>query len=352
MRNAGLMKPSVPGRLHAQGLTTTLGTPADVVRHLGCVQSQLHDLALWAVARRTAGQTLVDLQAAFDHGDFYRTHILRPTWHFVDPEDIHWLLTLTGPRVRRLLDANTTGLNTPAVVDRSADAIAQLLSDGKAHTRAEIGAAFAAAGLPAAGQPLGDLVMHAEIDALIVNGPMRGKQHTYRLLPPRPVTQTRDELLARAARLYASGHGPIRDKDLAWWTGLTLGDSRRAIALGELRPLDVDGTQYWLVDEPVDSEPPAVTLLSNFDEYISYARDRDDYANFNVPVDQIMRRSGLLLIDGRLAGAWGRKVNATSVEINVETSATLLPRKRRALQQEAEAFGAFVGREPALVMTG
>jgi hypothetical protein len=40
--------------------------------------------------------------AAFDAGHFLRTHVLRPTWHFVAPEDIRWLLALTGPRVHRL----------------------------------------------------------------------------------------------------------------------------------------------------------------------------------------------------------------------------------------------------------
>ena len=74
------MKPTVPGRLHAQGLASPrFETAIDVVRHLGCVQSQLHDMALWAVARRTTGLTLADAQEAFGRGDFLRTHILRPT---------------------------------------------------------------------------------------------------------------------------------------------------------------------------------------------------------------------------------------------------------------------------------
>lgn len=347
------MKPTVPGRLHAQALTTPrFDTAAEVVRHLGCVQSQLHDMALWAVARRARDLTLADLQAAFDRGDFLRTHVLRPTWHFVGGDDIHWLLALTAPRIRRLIAASARGHESPDVLERSAAVIAESVADGQAHTRAEIGLALGEAGLPSSGQPLGDLVMNAEISALIVNGPMRGKQHTYRALPPRPVPQSRDELLARVARRYATGHGAIRDKDLAWWTGLTLGDARRAITLGELRPINVAGVPYWTVEDPVEVEIPAAKLLANFDEYISYARDPDDYACFDGRIDLMMRRSGLLLIDGRLAGSWGRTVTASTVEITVESSPALSAAARHALTDEAEAFGKFVNRQPVLIITG
>lgn len=346
------MKPTVPGRLHAQGLTSPrFDTAADVVRHLGCVQSQLHDMALWAVARRSRGLTLADLQASFDRGDFLRTHVLRPTWHFVDIDDIHWMLALTAPRIRRLIAANARGHTSADVLERSADVIALALADGVPRTRAEIAVALADAGLPSSGQPLGDLVMNAEISALIVNGPLRGKQHTYRTLPPRSVTESRDELLARIARRYVMGHGPIRDKDLAWWTGLTLSDARRAIAWGELRPLDVAGVPHWTVDEPVDAEVPAAMLLSNFDEYISYARDPEDYASFGGQIDLMMRRSGLLLVAGRLAGAWGRRITASSVEITVESSSPVNASARRALTDDAEAFGLFVDRQPVLIIT-
>ncbi|MFI5425508.1 winged helix DNA-binding domain-containing protein [Aeromicrobium sp. UC242_57] len=346
------MKPSVPGRLHAQGVAAPrFDTAAEVVRHLGCVQSQLHDMALWSVARRTRTATLVDVQEAFDRGDFLRTHILRPTWHFVDPDDIHWMLSLTAPRIRRLIAASAQAAGSFDLLERSAEVIAQTVADGADHTRAELGAALADAGLPSTGQPLGDLVMNAEISALVVNGSVRGKQQTYRALPPRATTETRDELLARIARRYATGHGPYRDKDLAWWTGLTLTDSRRAITLGELRPLDVDHVTYWTLDDPVDVEIPAVTLLSNFDEYISYARDEADYTDLVGSRDLLMRRSGLLLLDGRLAGAWGRSVTASTVEITVEASRPLTPRARRALTAEADRFGTFMAREPVLLVT-
>ena len=346
------MKPTVPGRLHAQGLVSPrFDAAVDVVRHLGCVQSQLHDMALWAVARRTKGLTLTDAQAAFDRGDFLRTHILRPTWHFVDPADIHWLLALTAPRVRQLMTSSWTAMGlSMQLIDQGSDVIMSALADGAPHTRAELADALEGAGLQAKGTFLVHQLMNAEISLLIANGPMRGKQHTYVALPPTTVDRTYDELLAEGARRYALGHGPFRDKDLAWWTSLTLTESRRAIELAELRPLDLDGQAYWTLDTPVDVEVPRVMLLSNFDEYISYARDPDDYAGFDGTVDDVMRGSGLLMIDGRLSGRWTRTITAKTVKITIDRARRLSGPIRTALDAEAAAFGRFVGREPELAI--
>lgn len=346
------MKPSVPGRLHAQGLDAPRFTSAsDVVRHLGCVQSQLHDMGLWAVARRTNGLTKAELDAAFARGDFLRTHVLRPTWHFVDPTDIHWLLEVTAPRIRQLMSSslNTIGL-TPEHLDRCADVIVEALTDGEPRTRAELGEALGAAGLEHAGQLI-HIAMHAEISALIVNGPMRGKQHTYVLLDSvvtAPPSQPRDELLALVARRYARGHGPYREKDLAWWTSLTLTESRRAIELAGLRPIDVDGQRYWAHDEPVETTPAPAMLLSNFDEYVSYARDDADYALFDGTPEEMMRSTGLLAIGGQLAGTWTRTLKSKTVEIVVRPSPRVTPAIRGAIESDAEAFGRFVGRDPEL----
>jgi hypothetical protein len=346
------MKPTVPGRLHAQGLVCPrFDSAVEVVRHLGCVQSQLHDMALWAVGRRTTGLTLADVQAAFDRGDFLRTHILRPTWHFVVPEDLHRLMALTAPRIRRLMASSWTTMGlTAQLIDRGSEAIAATLADGAPHTRAELAVSLEAAGLQATGTFLVHQLMNAEIGLLMANGPMSGKQHTYVALPPTVVTLTYDELLAEGARRYARGHGAFRDKDLAWWTSLTLTDSRRAIQLSGLRPLDLDGVTYWTLDEPVEAEVPRVMLLSNFDEYISYARDADDYAGFDGSASDVMRGSGLLMIDGRLSGTWTRTVTARTVTIVIHRTPRLTGPVRRGLDAEAARLGRFLGREPELVI--
>lgn len=308
-------------------------------------------MGLWAVARRTTGLTKADLDAAFARGAFLRTHVLRPTWHFIDPSDIHWLLDVTAPRIRQMMSSsnNTIGLTTEKL-DRSAEVIVDALTGGTPLTRAELGVALTEAGVDPAGHLI-HMAMNAEIEKLIVNGPMRSKQHTYVLLDSvvaAPPSQPRDELLALTARRYARGHGQIRDKDLAWWTSLTLTESRRALELSELRPTDIGGETYWSDDEPVDAPHPAAMLLPNFDEYISYARDADDYALFDGTVDEMMRGSGVLVVEGQLAGMWTRTIKSASVAINVRCSPSVTPAIKRALESEAAAYGRFLGREPEL----
>lgn len=88
-------------RLHNQHLAgTPLETPAAVVRRLGAVQAQDYGSAKWAVAQRARGVSDAAMDQAFAEGAILRTHVMRPTWHFVIPEDIGWMLALTAPRVK------------------------------------------------------------------------------------------------------------------------------------------------------------------------------------------------------------------------------------------------------------
>src|SRR4051794_37736974 len=73
--------------------------PGDVVQWLGAVQAQDYAAAKWAVGLRLQDATDDDIERAFADGAILRTHAMRPTWHFVSPADIRWLLALTAPRV-------------------------------------------------------------------------------------------------------------------------------------------------------------------------------------------------------------------------------------------------------------
>ena len=73
--------------------------PAEVVRWLGAVQAQEYPGAKWALSQRTTGVSDAAIDKALADGAILRTHAMRPTWHFVAPEDIRWLQKLTAPRV-------------------------------------------------------------------------------------------------------------------------------------------------------------------------------------------------------------------------------------------------------------
>ncbi len=335
------MKPHVVGRWHAQGLDAPrFATGADVVRHLGAVQSQLHDMALWAIGRR-CGRTLHELQTEFDHLAFRRTHVLRPTWHDVDLPDLFALQALTGPRVLRLMAPQRRELAIDdAVLDRARAIAVECLADGPL-TREELGAAWAQGGIEGPGRRQA----HLEIGCVVASGPMRGRQHTYALLGDPPPQRDRDELLAGLAATYARGHGPFRARDLAWWSSLTLTDSRRAIELAGLASATIDGEPYALPHETLHDVPaPAAALLSNFDEYISYARDEIDYSRIAGTVHDVMRSTGLLFLDGALGGLWRRTLQTSSVRVEVIPDTALTSRAHRAVERDAERFAKFLGR--------
>src|SRR5688572_20820800 len=93
-----------------------VGAPArrwqDVVAHFGAMQAQDYGPAKWALGHRVRGLTDADMDRALNEGAILRTHALRPTWQFVLPEDIRWILELTSPRIHA---KNTTGYRHLAI---------------------------------------------------------------------------------------------------------------------------------------------------------------------------------------------------------------------------------------------
>ncbi|MGH8827415.1 MAG: DNA glycosylase AlkZ-like family protein [Jiangellaceae bacterium] len=138
-------------RLHTVGLTHDLSdAPTDVVGRMLAIQSQDFGPALWSIAQRLDGVTQRMLMQAFDDGAFLRTHVLRPTWHFVLPEDLGWLLQLTAPRVH--------ALNAPYYRRNGLDddvracanvAFGKALAGGRSLTRTEIASMLADEGIQA-----------------------------------------------------------------------------------------------------------------------------------------------------------------------------------------------------------
>src|SRR5262245_26949441 len=89
-------------RLRNQRLLDSAFTkPEDVVNWMGAMQAQDYPGAKWALALRMKRATDAAIDSAFAAGTILRTHVMRPTWHFVTAADIRWMLALTAPRVAR-----------------------------------------------------------------------------------------------------------------------------------------------------------------------------------------------------------------------------------------------------------
>lgn len=319
------------------------------------MQSQEYLSAKWALALRAPGLTGDAIDEALAPGDILRTHILRPTWHFVTPDDIRWLLALTGPRIDALarpqyrqLDLNDESLS------RMHDVIVDSLSEGAHLTRAEIGEHLARAGIEAASRKLGYIAYSAEVAGHICSGPMVGKQHTYALLADRAPELTdfdRDEALGKIASMYVRGHGPAQPRDLSWWSSLTLTDSRRAFDIAGLRPLEIDDRTYWTDVEPVTDTPLAdVFLLPPYDEYVSYFREPIDPSRLVRELPERVFTSGFVYLDGQISGRWRRTIKSKAVDIDVELFVQWTSRLVEGVEKAVIGLAEFLNRVPALTI--
>ena len=316
-------------RLQNQKLSSSeFNKPADVVRWLGAVQAQEFEGAKWALALRMRNATKAVIEKAYNEGKILRTHVMRPTWHFVAAEDIRWLLELTAPRVnikagpyyrKYELDA--------ATFKRSNKALTNALRDGKHLTRAALKAVLNKAGV-AVDDPirLVHVLFRAELDGVICSGPIVGKQITYALLEERvpaakPVEP--DEALAELSRRFFTSHGPATLHDFSWWSGLTVADAKRGLAL-------VNSQQR--ATQSAQKSKYSAHFLPAFDEYLVAYKDREQ---------------GLLgpavIVDGRISGTWKRTIDKAAVTIFFSPLRALKNSDLLAITNAADRYGEFLG---------
>jgi Winged helix DNA-binding domain len=305
-----------------------LDGPAEVVRHLGAVQAQDYRGAMWAIAQRCGQRTAAGIETVVAAGSVLRTHVLRPTWHFVAAADIRWMLALTGPRVLAGTAARHRELELDrATFARSHAALESSLAGGMAMTRAEVAATLTAEGVRLDGQRLVHILLEAELAGLICSGPPLGRAQTHVLLeeriPPAPAMEP-DEAAAELATRYFVSHGPARLDDFTWWSSLTVAQARRGIeAAGERLATElVDGRPIWFSPtEPAGTtSSPLVRLLPNYDEYLVAYRERADY--YDRALDPLVFRDGVMAnvvtVDGRAVGNWSRRPKGHAIDVVVE----------------------------------
>ena len=329
-------------------------TPAEVVRHLGAVQAQDYAGAKWAVGMRARAATDADVESAVARGEILRTHVLRPTWHFVLPEDIRWMLALTGPRIARVMNVYGRKLGlTPAVYRRSNAVIEKALGGGAHLLRSELVAALNRSRIDTSAFRLARIIMQAEIDGIICSGACRGKHQTYALLDeraPRSMVIERDEALSRLATIYFRTRGPATAHDFAWWSGLTVGDSKRAIEIcgRTLTEVTMGHAKMWLVEREGTAPDPKGTahLLPNYDEYFIGLRDRSSIGRRLNGVGLVTggdaRITHVVVVAGELVGGWRRTVVKGKTTAAVALSTRVSSEERALIEQQRTRFEQFL----------
>ena len=333
---------------------TKFKTPQEIVGWLGAMQAQEYAHAKWAIGLRLPGFKDTDIEKIFNDGGILRTHLMRPTWHFVMPADIRWILALTAPRVNafnafmyRKMELDST------VFNRSNDVLTKTLEGGKHLTRTALSTALAQAGIVADGVRLSCLMMRAELDAVVCSGPRQGKQFTYALLEERvPPTKvlSQDEALATLALRYFTSRGPATIRDFVWWSGLTMKEAKTGIAMLDSRFVSesIEGQQYFFLPNALRSMDKLQTsfLMPDYDEYgISY---KDRSAIF-IPKEQRPVAAisyHMFIIDGLITGSWQRSIKKNNTVVEVVPFFPLNKSQQEKLTNAIARYTSFVGNTP------
>ncbi|MEZ0607210.1 winged helix DNA-binding domain-containing protein [Fibrella sp. WM1] len=330
-----------------------LPTPADVVAWMGAVQAQEYEQAKWAIGLRLPGSTEAAVEAAIQRADIVRTHLMRPTWHFVAAADIDWLLDLTAPHVSRLLAARKRELELDdELLAKSWTVLERVLGDHTYLTRDEVMQQLQQAGIRTDATRAYHLMFLAELAGVVCNGPFTGKKHTYALLRERvPIRRqlSRDEALTELAKRYFTSHGPATLNDFVWWSGLSTGDARRGIegAGTYLRAELINKKPYWLADQTRGSLPAGtVHLLPAFDEFMVGYVDRS--ASLAAELAQ-QTGNGLfkpiLVVDGQVSGLWKPTKKARYVAIELTLLRPLSEEQIERIHEAVQSYARYLGKD-------
>lgn len=338
--------------------------PESLVAWMGCVQAQDFAGAKWGIGSRLkqqSGSTNSDagIQQAFNEGKILRTHILRPTWHFVTPADIRWMLDLTAPRIKAFCAGMHRQLELDQATFKKSNATLQkALAGGRQLTRKELLPVFQRAKVRTDELRLAHLLMQAELDGIICSGAMNGKQFTYALMEDRAPAAKRmdpEEAVAELALRYFKSRGPATLADFAWWSGLTIADGKKGVEAHRSQFIseEVEGQRYWIHSNGPQAAPSvsststfpvsgssALRVLPAFDEYTVAYKDRN-----LVLAEKHALRSGngifkpIILNEGRIIATWQRALHKDHISVIIDC---FRPIGRRLLKTAFAQYSVFM----------
>jgi hypothetical protein len=302
----------------------TFKKPADIVKYLGAVQAQDFAGAKWALGLRLQKSSDKAIDKALADGSIIRTHVLRPTWHFVSPADARWMIELTAPRIIAFSASRNRQLQLDnAVFKKSNDALAKALEGRKQLNRTDIMAVLQQAGIATNDLRFIHLLMRAELDKVICSGGRQGKQFTYAFFDdrvPAGNTHSKEAALAELATRYFLSRGPATLQDFAWWSGLAAADARVGLEIVKpgLTNIKIEGAEYWMGrEEPIIfGKAPVAHLLPAFDEFAVAYKDRTAAVNSKyLKQARNVISDPSIVVNNQVVGTWKRILEKNAVEI-------------------------------------
>ena len=172
-------------RLFSQRISSSEFTSAkEIVGWMGAMQAQDFAMAKWAVGIRLLNPTNAKIETALNKGEIIRTHVMRPTWHFVAADDIYWLLDLSSSKIKSAMKSRDKELElTEAIFNKSNNILEGVLSGGAHLTREELAEALNNSNITTDNNRLSHILMHAELDGIVCSGKVNAVSYTHLTLP-------------------------------------------------------------------------------------------------------------------------------------------------------------------------
>lgn len=314
-------------RMFNQGLLDNLfETPADAVANFGAIQSQDYNMAVWALGLRIKNPKRTLIEKAINTGEIIRTHILRPTWHFVHQKDIRWMMELSASNVKKATQYvdKKEGL-TNELFNKIWRIIELEFNKTENLTKENIKNCLFQRKIEVNNLLLTQVIIRAELEMRLCNGETKDHYTLFEKRIPSTTKIPREEAICKLAKTYFTSRGPATLKDFAWWSGLNMKDAKLGISgLGrDLCSFMLDNLCYYHFEIKNNFAPISKSiLLPAYDEYmISYTEGRD--VVFPAGIEKSLVGNGifkpLVIINNEIKGTWNRIKKNPFLEIQLLT---------------------------------
>lgn len=314
--------------INQQLYETKLKSAVEMVEWFGAVQGQEYAQTKWGLGLRLPHLSDNNIENELNEGKILRTHLLRPTWHFVSAKDIGWLLKLTAPRVHTANGYMYRKLELDdKVFNRCNDILITILQGRNQLTRSEINEEFMKHGIIAKGHRLSYIMMNAELEGIICSGARKGKQFTYALLDKKIKHKKpleKEEALAELSTRYFQSRGPATVKDFATWSGLTITDCKKGIELikPHLQIEVIENEEYFFMpnNSLINQWPEKIYLLPIYDEFLIGYKDRSAamVLKNSLKSNPEFRYDCTIVSDGQIIGTWKRTIKKNIIDMEFD----------------------------------
>lgn len=321
---------------------------------MGAIQAQDYNMVRWAFAIRMPGSAYETVNKAIDDGEIIRTHLLRPTWHFVSSSDLTWMLDLTAPRIKPSLKYRQIFLGLDQSTLERTNAIIASALRGRNLTREEIVMILKENGIDVDNNRASHILLWAELSGIICSGRQSGRKPAYALIServPAGKSLSMEESLGLLAVKYFSSHGPATLKDFAWWSGLSASLVKKAVEIAgdRLSHFNVKGLSYMTGQAPdAAGKGRTALLLPAFDEFLIGYSDRSAVMT-KVHHKKAISNNGVfrpvVVINGQVNGLWKPVLKKETVTIEASLFGSAAGNIRSAIEDAAEEYGNFTGKK-------